>query len=212
MIKYLIALDRDGTINVDQGYTGSDPGWREKFALMPNVISGLRKLLQIKDAKIVVVSNQVGVARGFVSLETVVEINRVLSGMLKAEGIELDGWFQCCYAPIDYAMKKGIPLDSPWIKDTDLRKPDIGMLRQAAESFGMTLDDFSSIYTMGDKATDVQTGLNAGGKGIFLLNSSYPEEIAVTRALHSNLAYISRVFFAEDFSDGADLIIRDINQ
>ena len=166
----LIALDRDGTIIPDAEYLGKDPNWRSQLRIYADAIQGLKLLknsLNNKDYKIVVITNQSGVARGYFSCKTIEEINQELDTKLKKESIEIDSWHYCPYVTLEYAEEKNLQKNNPWVRKTDLRKPGIGMLHQAAKSFGKSLEDFS-VYVIGDKIEDVLTGLNANGSGILI--------------------------------------------
>lgn len=89
-----IFLDRDGTINEDPGYL-THPS---ELRLLPGVGEALR-LLQEQGFRLVIVSNQSGVARGFLTESMLEEIQRSLDILLKGEGVTLSGTYYCPHHP-----------------------------------------------------------------------------------------------------------------
>ncbi|MBI5347305.1 MAG: HAD-IIIA family hydrolase, partial [Candidatus Aenigmarchaeota archaeon] len=167
---FLVGLDRDGTIIKDTGYLGKDDNWREDFVIYPDAPIAIRNLKADQRSRVIVVSNQGGVARGLYTIDRVHEINRAVMDGLRADGVELDGWYFCPFIDENYIQNRGLkPTDylQEWIGRG--RKPDIDMLERAARDLGATLDSFRGIYVVGDMSTDVQTALNANGKGILRL-------------------------------------------
>jgi len=135
-------LDRDGTIMEDVGYC-SDPG---DVRIFPGVPDALRSL-KLSGWKIVIVTNQSGVARGYFtekSYEAVArEVERQLGGLIDATYVSFDG------------------PDS----DSPRRKPGTGMLEEASRDLGI---DLSESIMVGDKASDIECGRRAGC-GTFLV-------------------------------------------
>ncbi|MBU5687914.1 MAG: HAD-IIIA family hydrolase [Candidatus Aenigmatarchaeota archaeon] len=170
MSKILVGVDRDNTLIKDPyGYFPYGiENWREKIEFCEGVLDGL-KLLQGKNVFIAVISNQAGVARGYFELETVEEVNRLINEQLEENGIKPLPFFYCPYVDKEYAQRNGIPLDSPYVDDEKAkrRKPNKFMLEEAAEYYGFKLHELR-IFTIGDKDTDVYTGLYAGGIGILV--------------------------------------------
>lgn len=206
--KILIGVDRDGTIIEDMKYLGKEDSWREQITLCKDAVKGLKKLRSDPRVKLVVATNQAGVARGFFPVKRVEEVDEILTKLLKKQGVEFDGWYFCPYVGKDYAMDKGVPLNSSWIKE-GMRKPAIDMLKKAAKDMGIKLEEFKAIYYMGDKPSDVQTGINAGGKGVLITNGKslrYKE----TKGIESE--HPGKVFFAGSILEAANAIIGDMRQ
>ena len=114
-----VFLDRDGVINHDFGYT-SKP---ENFSIIDGVFAACRWFSE-QGFQLVVVTNQSGIARGYYS-ET--EFASLTSWMLKAfanEGITLAGVYYCPHHPT-----AGV---GEYLQHCDCRKPNAGMLLQAA--------------------------------------------------------------------------------
>ena len=214
--KYLIGLDRDGTINQDPGYLGRSEDWKEEPILFcPQALEGLRLLRSQPDFRVIVASNQAGVARGYFSASTMYEVNDHIRYLLKSQGIELDAFLCCSFIDEEYAEKIKMAQGSPFrrlIREKGInsfRKPGIGMLKSGASYTGLTLNDFSGIYFVGDKSTDVQTGLNAGGLGVLVNDGSNTQELTLTQELSKIPEYQGRIFVASDLLNAAQRIIED---
>jgi D-glycero-D-manno-heptose 1,7-bisphosphate phosphatase len=150
MSNRAVFLDRDGTINEEIGYL-SDP---EQVALIPGAAEAL---LRLKSAgfMLVVVSNQSGVARGLFTEDELHKVNLKLSNLLEQKGASVDAYYFCPHHPHHGEML-----------DCECRKPKTGMAVSASEKFGI---DLSRSYFVGDKATDIELGVNAGGKTVLVL-------------------------------------------
>ena len=148
-----VFLDRDGTIIQERGYL-SDP---EELELIPGASRAIR-LINLLGLPAVVVSNQSGVARGYVTLAQAEEINTRLRLLVEQEEGFLDGIYYCPHLPEDGCT---------------CRKPAPGMLRQAAAELQVDLDNS---YLAGDKAADIEAIHRVGGKGILVLTGYGREE------------------------------------
>ena len=136
-----VFFDRDGIVNKSPG-----PGYVERwedFHLLPEFVDALRLVLD-KGCKAVVITNQRGVARGMMSIETLDEMHSNLVALLRDKyGLELLDILVC-----------------PHERDScDCRKPKPGMLLEAAEKHGI---DLSVSWMIGDHETDVEAGRSAG--------------------------------------------------
>jgi len=156
-----VFLDRDGTINEEVGYLSSAKDLR----LIPGAVEAIR-LLNQHGLKAVVVSNQSGVARGYLSETQVREINRRLEEVLGEEGAYLDGIYFCPHHP-----EVGEP---PYRVVCDCRKPKAGMLLKAAADLGL---DLCCSYVIGDHVSDVVLGKTMGLKSILLLSGHGRKEM-----------------------------------
>jgi histidinol-phosphate phosphatase family protein len=141
-----VLLDRDGTINRDFNYVNS-PGQLE---LLPNVGAAI-SLLNRRRFKVVVVSNQSGVARGYLDLKTLGAIHRRLRHLLKKEGAKLDAIYYCPFHPDD---------------DPPCRKPKTGMAERASRELGI---DLGRSYMVGDSRADIEFGNNIGARTVLVL-------------------------------------------
>jgi histidinol-phosphate phosphatase family protein len=136
-------LDRDGTIIVERDYL-SDP---ELVKLEVGAVQGLRRF---RDAgfRLVVVSNQSGLARGYFDEAALRAVNARLGHMLLAQGIEIASWHHCPHEPRDAC---------------NCRKPLPGLLDQAEAALPGDLSiDWCASVMVGDKASDVAAGRARG--------------------------------------------------
>jgi D-glycero-D-manno-heptose 1,7-bisphosphate phosphatase len=136
-----VFVDRDGTINIDKDYL-TDPDKIEFIENSPEAISLANKL----GLKVIVISNQAGVARGLMIIEQVESVNKRLVEMLRSQGAIVDAIYYCPHYPSNGHV-------------CICRKPDIGMLLKAKEEFDI---DLASSFVVGDKWSDVKCGENAG--------------------------------------------------
>ncbi|MFQ5621746.1 MAG: HAD hydrolase-like protein, partial [Candidatus Nanoarchaeia archaeon] len=111
------------------------------------------------------------------------------------------------YVPKSYAEKYNIPLDNPWVKEEEDRKPGIGMLKKACVDLGLKLED-CDVWYVGDKPADVLTGLNAGGRGIMVHNGGEHERVAETEKLVSE--HPGKVFIVTSLGEAARIILDNV--
>jgi len=204
--QILVGIDRDGTIIKDGGYFGIKDNWKERIEIYHGFTEGL-KLLKNNGLKAIVVSNQPGIARGYFDCRRVEEINKEIDRRLKAKGAVVDGWYYCPFVGKEYAVENNISLANPWVKETGLRKPDIGMLIQACHDLKLNLDS-SPVYFIGDHLSDVQAGLNANGKSIFLLTGHGKRGEDKVKKMKKS--YPGRIFIAGNFLSAAKIVLDDI--
>lgn len=95
MRNHAVFLDRDNTINYDPGYLG-DP---DKVRLMEGVARGIKRLRDEYGFKIIVISNQSGIARKLITEEDVRSVNNRVNKLLRDEGAEIDAFYYCPYHP-----------------------------------------------------------------------------------------------------------------
>ncbi|MBM3457460.1 MAG: HAD family hydrolase [Armatimonadetes bacterium] len=165
-----VFLDRDGVLIEDTGYP-DDP---DRLALLPGVGEALRRFAA-DHRRLVVVTNQSGVARGFFSLERLDACHDRLRELLAAEGVRLDGIYYCPHHPAAAVPEFALLCDH--------RKPGPGMLLSAARELGL---DLTRCWIIGDREGDIQAGLAAGVPGIRIRTADACEETAA-RAVASNL-------------------------
>jgi D-glycero-D-manno-heptose 1,7-bisphosphate phosphatase len=147
-----VFLDRDGVLIEDTGYP-DDP---DAISLLPGVGEGLRRL-RSAGWRLVVVSNQSGVARGMFSIERLDAIHARLRELLALEGVCLDALYFCPHHPQGVA--------ATYVVDCDHRKPAPGMLMSAARALGL---DLASCWLIGDRESDVQAAHRAGCRAVLL--------------------------------------------
>jgi D-glycero-D-manno-heptose 1,7-bisphosphate phosphatase len=145
-------LDRDGTINVDVGYTHR----LADLALVERAAEGLRQLAAL-GFRLFIVTNQSGIARGMFDEHQMQAFNGALCRLLAEGGVEIAGVYYCPFHPA--AVRAEYRHDSP------LRKPRPGMLLQAASEHDL---DLSASLAIGDKQSDVLAGQAAGCAGVLV--------------------------------------------
>jgi D-glycero-D-manno-heptose 1,7-bisphosphate phosphatase len=153
-----VFLDRDDTLIEDPGYI-SHPS---QVKLLPGAAAALAQLRKM-DFRLVVVSNQSGVARGIITEETLAQIHHTLEKLLADEGVYLDAIFYCPFHPDGVVPKYRI--------ESDLRKPAPGMLLNAAKELGIEL---SRSWMIGDSYRDIEAGRRAGCKTILINSPAKP--------------------------------------
>ena len=146
LLSPAIFLDRDGTINYDKNYLCCE----KDLKIYKNIEKSLIKARKM-GFKIVIVTNQSGIARKYFTLAQLKKINSKLLAMLKERGIKIDGLYYCPHGPDDNCM---------------CRKPKPGMAIQAAKDLQI---DLKKSYMIGDSVRDYIFGYNFGGKGIMVL-------------------------------------------
>ena len=159
IFKPVCFLDRDGVINEDFGYVAS----KRRFKWKKNIIQTI-KLLNNNDYRIIVVSNQSGIARGFFSEKDVENLNNWINYKLNEEGAYISKFYYCPYH-IDGKIKK-------YKKKSFLRKPNPGMLFKANEEFKINK---SRTFLIGDKNTDIIAASRFGIKSYIVKKNIFKQ-------------------------------------
>ena len=149
-------LDRDGVINssrLNNGYVGS----LKYFKWVSGAIKAI-KFLNEKNYKVVVVTNQSGVARGFFKIKDVKKIHFYIQKKLKENNAKIDAFHFCPFHK-DGIIKR-------YKKDSSLRKPNIGMFRLVQKKWDI---DKKNSFMIGDQKTDIEFAKKAKIKG-YLFN------------------------------------------
>lgn len=141
-----IFLDRDGTINEEMGYINHI----DRFRIFDFVPESLRLFKQL-GFKIIVITNQSGVARGYFTESLLNEVHEILREKMRAEKAEIDDIFYCPHHPTE-----GEP---PYRMVCDCRKPKPGMVLQAAAKYDL---DLSLSFLIGDRYKDILFAKNLG--------------------------------------------------
>lgn len=151
-MERVIFLDRDGTLNEEVSYLHR----KEDMRILPGVPEAIR-MLREHGYRIVVITNQAGVARGYYSEGDVQELHAYMNGVLERQGAKIDAFFYCPHHP-----EHGI---GEYKKACHCRKPETGMFEQAEREF--TVDKTHS-WMIGDKLIDVQAGKNYGVRTVLV--------------------------------------------
>ena len=156
-MEKVIFLDRDGTLNEEVNYLHR----KEDLVLLPGVPEAL-KAFKDQGYRLVVVTNQAGVARGYYTEDDVKELHRYMNELLEKAGAGIDAFYYCPHHP-----EQGYPEENPAYKiPCECRKPKTGMIREAAERYNI---DLAGSWMIGDTTMDIQTGINAGMRTALVL-------------------------------------------
>ena len=181
-----VFLDRDGTLNEDTGYLG-DPN---KLVLLPEVGESLSLIKNKYHFKLIVISNQSGVARGLISEQDVIAVNNELNKKRSLYDVKIDGFYYCPYHP-DFSSEN----------DCDCRKPSPKMILDSAQENNI---DLNSSYIIGDKIDDISAGINAGLKTILVKTGKGMESFSVLQKGNNFPSFV-----ANNLMEACKFIIKD---
>jgi D-glycero-D-manno-heptose 1,7-bisphosphate phosphatase len=155
-----IFLDRDGVINElvyypEHGIVDS-PFTTKQFKLLPGACEAINRFHEL-GFKVILVSNQPGIAKGYLSQETFDKIRKKMNDELAKEGTSLDGEYYCFHHPEAKVERLKV--------NCECRKPEPGLLLQAAKDLNI---DLPRSWIIGDGLTDIQAGKSAGCQTILL--------------------------------------------
>lgn len=155
-----VFLDRDGTVNEEVGYLRN----LAELRLIPGAGAAIKRL---NDAglKVVVVTNQSGVARGYFPESLVQEAHERLDRMLRREGARIDAVYYCPHHPTAG--------NSSYTVVCDCRKPGTGLIDRAARDHDI---DVKNSFIIGDKWIDVELGQRAGARSILVQSGFAPDD------------------------------------
>lgn len=139
-------LDRDGVINVNHGYVHRP----ENFEFIDGIFE-LARAAHARHYKLVVITNQAGIARGFYSEQQFHELTTWMCDQFAAQSAPIAKVYFSPYHPT-------AGLDA-YKKDDVSRKPHPGMILQAKRELDLILENSTLI---GDQPSDIQAGIAAG--------------------------------------------------
>jgi D-glycero-D-manno-heptose 1,7-bisphosphate phosphatase len=139
-----VILDRDGVLNVDKGYVHR----MEDFELLPRVIDALQLLPE--DFRLIIITNQSGIGRGFYTEEQFLELMRNVKRLFAQDGIHVDEVYYCPHLPSD---------------NCSCRKPATELLERAVAQFGL---DRKRCFVIGDHTSDIKMGEDGGCRTILV--------------------------------------------
>ncbi|GMT41789.1 MAG: D,D-heptose 1,7-bisphosphate phosphatase [bacterium] len=154
-------IDRDGTINVDNGYIG-DP---DHIEMIPGAADAIKRL---NDAgcRVIILTNQSGVARGYFSTDVVDAVNGRVIELVERSGGKIDDVFYCPHFPEGKVEK--------YSRKCDCRKPGTGLIRQAMDKHRII--KMADSVVIGDKVTDVKLGQSVGAATVMVATGHGVEE------------------------------------
>jgi D-glycero-D-manno-heptose 1,7-bisphosphate phosphatase len=151
-------LDRDGVINLDHGYVHTIA----EFQFIPGVLSACHDL-HAAGYKLIVVTNQAGIGRGYYDEQAFRDISEWMSARFAEAGAPLTGIYYCPHHPQGTVTRL--------TRECDCRKPAPGMILQAVLDHRI---DVSKSFLVGDKRSDIEAAERAGVAGRYLIQTDRP--------------------------------------
>lgn len=171
-----VFLDRDGVITKEPPYYAHKI---EQLELNSKSAEAIR-LLNENGFKVIIVSNQSGVARGYYQEKDIEIYNMAMQKKLEEKNAYIDAIYYCPHYPKATIKEYRI--------DCDCRKPKPGMLRQAEKDLNLNL---KRSFLVGDKMSDIEAGYRAGCKTILVLTSQGNDELKKSSKMDIKPNYIS---------------------
>jgi len=169
-----VFLDRDGVLNVPAPFQKRYVTRWEEFKFLPGVLSALRQLKRNR-MKVMVISNQSGVGRGWMTASALEEITRRMLKAIRRAGGHIHAVYYCTHAPSDRCS---------------CRKPKPGLIRRACKEWGIRPD---RAVVVGDQWKDIQMGKAVGCKTVLVRSAltfkdkvaSHPDRIRPDRTVRN---------------------------
>jgi D-glycero-D-manno-heptose 1,7-bisphosphate phosphatase len=174
-----VFLDRDGTLIAEKNYLHRP----EEVEILPGTRQALQKLGQA-GFKLIIVTNQSGIGRGYFTLAEAEIVNDHLRQEFARDGVSFHKIYIAPEAP-----------DQP----SRVRKPSPQFLFDARDEFGLEL---AQSYMVGDKLIDLECGWNAGVKRSILVRTGYGAEFEKTSA-----PLAAKAIIVDDMAGAAEWIL-----
>lgn len=155
-MKRALFLDRDGVVNEEVGYLHR----AEEVKFVDGIFSLCRTAVGL-GYRLIVVTNQAGIARGYYTEEDFEVLMEFMCTELQAEGVELDAVYYCPFHP-----EHGV---GRYKQEHEDRKPGTGMLRRGLLEFGIEL---GASVLVGDRCSDIGAANAAGLRQAFLIRGT----------------------------------------
>lgn len=146
MTERWVILDRDGTINVDSDEFVKSP---EEWLPLPGSLEAIAELNR-HGFKVVVITNQSGVARGLFDLTALSAMHDKMRRMAAAQGGRIEAIYFCPHGPKDQC---------------DCRKPKAGLFKAFASDRQV---DLQAVYAVGDSYRDIEAAQAAGARPVLI--------------------------------------------
>jgi len=176
-----VFIDRDGTINLDVHYLDNP----DKFEMYLGVQIGVKKL-QENGFKIIVITNQSGIARGYFTEEQLSGIHERMKQEFETFDVTLDGIYYCPHHPDDKC---------------NCRKPHTGLFEKAIQEHNI---DVEKSYVLGDKILDIGAGKKIGVKTVLIPEPHVRQEFLSQK----NEWKYHPDYIADDFKDAVEWILK----
>ena len=145
-----IFLDRDGVINIEKNYLYKI----EDFDFISDVFSACQSFVE-KGYKIIIVTNQSGISRGYYSLKDYQILTNWMMNQFKINNIEILDVFHCPHSPNDRCS---------------CRKPMPGMFLKAQKKYDINM---KNSWVIGDKEDDITAAIESGIENTILVKSGH---------------------------------------
>jgi len=156
MSNKALFVDRDGVVNKDFGYVHK----KEQLKFVEGIFKLCRKASKL-DYKVIIVTNQAGIGRGYYSEDDFKNFMEIIKLKFISKGITIDAVYFCPHHP-EHGLNR-------YKKNCAFRKPNPGMIIKALNDFDL---DASKCVMVGDRITDIQAGQQSGIKKLFMLTNS----------------------------------------
>ncbi|CAK0760511.1 D-glycero-beta-D-manno-heptose-1,7-bisphosphate 7-phosphatase [Gammaproteobacteria bacterium] len=178
-----IILDRDGVINYDSSQYIKSPS---ELVVIPGSLDAIARLYQAGH-RIVIATNQSGLARGLFDIETLILIHTKLERQISAIGGRIEAIFFCPHGPEE---------------NCNCRKPRPGMYHEIARCLSIRLEGVSCV---GDSLRDIQAARAAGGKPVLVLTGNGQATLTNLEKnddlmVYPDLAHFATAFLTKKFS------------
>ena len=174
-----VFLDRDGTLIVEKNYLHRP----EEVEVFPGVGPALKRLVDA-GFKLIIVTNQSGIGRGYYTLADAVRVNEHVCNLLAREGVPIEKCYIAPEAP-----------DQP----SRGRKPSPQFLFEARDEINLNLPES---FMVGDKLIDLECGWNAGVKKSILVRTGYG-----AKEEKMSPAAVARAVAVNDLTEMADWVL-----
>ena len=176
----LVILDRDGVINED-----SDAFIRtvDEFVPLPGSLGAIKRLKQA-GYQVTVATNQSGISRGYLNLNTLHAMHDKLNVLLDELDTKIDGVFYCPHGPDD---------------DCDCRKPKPGLYLQISQKFNVSLE---GVPVIGDSLRDLEAARAVGAEPILVRTGKGLRTIAAGKGLEGVPVF-------ENLSEAVDALLKE---
>lgn len=176
----LIILDRDGVINQDSDEYIKSP---EEFIPIPGSLEAIARLNHA-GYLIMIATNQSGIARGYFTMDTLIQIHDKLKRLLNAYGGRIDGIFFCPHGPDAHCH---------------CRKPHPGLYEEIAQRLGTDLVDVPAV---GDSLRDLQAAQSVGAQPILVRTGKGERTLTKGEGLADIPVYADLAEFVDQLLEG----------
>jgi len=157
----VVFLDRDGVLNIEKNYLYKI----EDFEFIDGVFESLL-YLQNLGYKLVIITNQSGIGRGYYTYEQYTELTVWLKKRFSEKGIDITEIFCCPHSPT---------------QECNCRKPKIGMIDEASKILDI---DYKNSWLIGDKSSDIETAFNANIPNTIQVKTGHEFDDKSSKASH----------------------------